>query len=279
MTETSSSGVPAVSAIQTWETHDVRSSDGTTIVYRLVGRGLPLVIVHGGANTARDYGKLAAALADRFAVHLVERRNYGFSGASGSPHSFDQESADVAAVIRATGAPADVFGHSAGALVSLHAAREYPELVRRLALYEPPLSAAGAHILETLDRQKKLIAQGQILDALVLGYVALLGMDADVARQRLALKSATLDELARQTVNDVEAWAALDPDATRWRSLTMPTLLLRGTESVEHPLRDSIDRLHDALPNSSVEELLGQDHVAHILAPEMVASSLRAFFL
>ena len=37
-----------------WRTHECASTDGTVIKYRIMGkRGMPLVIVHGGASSAQ----------------------------------------------------------------------------------------------------------------------------------------------------------------------------------------------------------------------------------
>src|SRR3546814_17620310 len=75
----------------------------------------------------------------QFRVARVERRNYGVSGTRASPISWEQEVGDVGAVVEALGGRCHLFGHSAGALVSLHVARSRPELIDQLALYEPPL--------------------------------------------------------------------------------------------------------------------------------------------
>lgn len=260
----------------TWRTREVRSTDGTRILYREAGEGRPLVIVHGGANTARDYYALAREL-DGFRIALIERRNYGHSGAGPAPHDFSQDGADVAAVINDFSGRADLFGHSAGALVALHVARDRPGCVGRLALYEPPLSAAGPGLDPVLSEQRRLVRAGDPLAALVLGYTRVLGMDPDVARHRLSLKTSDLDALAAQTLNDVEAWARLSPDPAAWRDISQSTLLLRGEESIEHPLRDSVAQLADILARARLVELPGQDHIAHIVAPAQLAAALQGF--
>jgi pimeloyl-ACP methyl ester carboxylesterase len=58
----------------------------------------------------------------------------------------------------------------------------------------------------------------------------------------------------------------------------VPVLLLVGSESLP-AFTDSVDMMHDALPNSQVKVLKGQMHSADISAPEMVAEALEEFLL
>lgn len=260
-----------------WATEELPSEDGLKLVVRLGGAGPLVVIVHGGANTARDYFALAERLVPRFRVALLERRNYGISGASPPPHRFEQDVGDVATLFRAYG-PGGLFGHSAGGLVALHAARAFPDLVLRLSLYEPPLSAAGPSLRPVLMAQRELAAASRLEDALVLGYVRILGLEPDAARARIGLKSAPVEALLEQALHDIEAWTAMEPTALPWAGLSAPLQLIRGADSGHHPLRDSIDLLAEANPGAEVVELPGQGHVAHVLAPDMLAAPLLRFF-
>lgn len=260
-----------------WDTKQVRSADGASITYRIAGRGDPLLIAHGGAGTAKEWYGVGELLAGSYTVALIERRNYGISDATGSPHSFEQEAADVAAVLKTFARSAYLLGHSAGGLVALHAARAYPSMVRRLALYEPPLTAAGPVVLPTLREMHKLIDAGNPIEALVLGYTKIVGLEPDDARKRLALKP-DLREIVIPATLDVEALAALDPSPSEWSGLRMPVLLIEGEKSVSHPLRDSITALKSALPQATVHDLPGQEHVAQLLAPKLLADVLLQFF-
>src|SRR3546814_20753244 len=82
-------------------------------------------------------------LAPHFRVARVERRNYGVSGTRASPISWEQEVGDVGAVVEALGGRCHLFGHSAGALVSLPVARSRPDLIHHLPPSEPPLPGCG----------------------------------------------------------------------------------------------------------------------------------------
>ncbi|MFI1914904.1 alpha/beta fold hydrolase [Nocardia sp. NPDC020380] len=120
------------------ELGEVRADDGTRIGYRRTGRGPAVVLVHGAMMTSQLFEGLAAALAADFTVYSPDRRGRGLSGPTGPGYGIGTEIADLAVLLRETGAH-NVFGLSSGALISLNAALELPE-IRKLALYEPPLA-------------------------------------------------------------------------------------------------------------------------------------------
>lgn len=117
----------------------VRSADGTEITYLVRGEGPVLVAVHGGLGTALSLMPLADHLTDRFTVALVNLRGHGTSQRGLSPPHIDRYTEDVGAVIDTLGPIDALFGYSFGAVVALEAALSAPDLVPRLALYEPPL--------------------------------------------------------------------------------------------------------------------------------------------
>src|SRR5215213_8547814 len=129
----------------------VTSKDGTSIAYDRQGSGPAVILVGGGLVdplTGRagrwENAPLAAELAGRFTVYNYDRRGRGGSGDT-LPYAVDREVEDLEALIEEAGGSASVFGYSSGAVLSLRAAAS-GLAIPRLALYEPPLSAAGSRI-------------------------------------------------------------------------------------------------------------------------------------
>jgi pimeloyl-ACP methyl ester carboxylesterase len=58
--------------------------------------------------------------------------------------------------------------------------------------------------------------------------------------------------------------------------LAVPTLLLLGEHSPPS-LKKPTATLHDALPNSRIAVLPGQQHIAHYTAPELFAAEVVRF--
>ena len=90
----------------------IRTTGGVGVTVHSVGDGPGLVILHGGAIGLREYGRLADALAERFTVHLYNRRGRPDAAPlDRRTYSIATDLADLAAVLEHTGAGM-VFGHS-----------------------------------------------------------------------------------------------------------------------------------------------------------------------
>jgi pimeloyl-ACP methyl ester carboxylesterase len=262
-----------------WQTHHVASkTDGLDIVYHEAGRGKPLVIVHGGGSNAEPYRRLGDMLTAHFRVVRVERRNYGVSGTRASPITWEQEVGDVGAVIEAVGGRCHLFGHSAGALVSLHVARRRPELVDRLALYEPPLLGGGPGVVAVKAKFDALIAEGKKDEALILIYGHFVGLPEDVVRASIGTRGPDVYGLLPGASADLEALTTLDTDPADWAGIRLETLLLVGEKSAAHPLLDSSAGLAKVLANSRTVTLPGQGHSAQVSAPDLVAAAIDPWF-
>ena len=85
----------------------VASRDGTTIGYRKFGAGPGIVLVHGGAQAAQNFTRLAGALSDAFTVYVPDRRGRGRSGPPGEHYGLVAECEDVDAPLSSTGSAQD----------------------------------------------------------------------------------------------------------------------------------------------------------------------------
>jgi pimeloyl-ACP methyl ester carboxylesterase len=149
-----------------WEPGTVTSADGTAVGFRRYGGAGPAVIlVHGGAQAAQNFGRLAAELAGGFTVYVPDRRGRGTSGPPGERYGLDTERDDLAALVRLSGAR-HLFGLSSGGLIVLHAARTIPG-IRGIAVYEPPLSIDGSTPLDWVPRYERELAAGNLGGAAV----------------------------------------------------------------------------------------------------------------
>ncbi len=146
-------------------THTVRSTDGATISYLSMGSGPALLVIPGALALAADYLAFAHAMADRFTVHIVERRGRGHSSPQGDDYSVDKERMDVLALQQKTGA-SFLVGHSFGGLVALEAARNNPGLAK-LAVYEPGVSIAGSIPMDWMPAYEQKLGEKKYYDALV----------------------------------------------------------------------------------------------------------------
>lgn len=108
------------------------------------GSGDPLVLLHGGLVDARFFEPNLGPLAERFHVYTPERRGHGHTPDVPGPITYQLMSDETIAFLEAVvGEPADLVGHSDGAVVAMLVAMQRPELVKRLVLISGGFSKAG----------------------------------------------------------------------------------------------------------------------------------------
>ncbi|MET8090473.1 alpha/beta fold hydrolase [Micromonospora sp. NPDC005220] len=264
----------------------VESTDGTRLVVRRLGVGDPVVLVHGSGGGLHSWATVAEHLAHEYEVWLPARRGYGPSDVPVGTKSFRDETADLIAVVEAarqpSGRPVHLVGASYGATLALHTAVADPHDVRSLAVFEPPLFAAGAEIVPLLDRYRAAFERD---DAAAMA-AALHDVTRVPAEIVAALAVSAGDRVpdpvesrraAIGWLHDLEALAQDSTDITRWSSIAVPTLLLAGADTWE-PMPTTMNALATTIPAARHVVWPGQSHFVTMTAPALVADALRQFF-
>src|SRR4051794_24068018 len=98
------------------------------------GHGVPVICLHSGGLSSRQWRRLAALLAPSHRVILPDLIGYGATGAwpAGEPFHFQRDVDAIVALARTLDQPAHFVGHSYGGFLAMHVARAVP--VRSLAL-------------------------------------------------------------------------------------------------------------------------------------------------
>ncbi|MFC6992235.1 alpha/beta fold hydrolase [Haladaptatus sp. GCM10025707] len=255
----------------------VRSADGIEIAYEKTGHGPPMVLVHGTTADHTRWEPIRSALEEHFTLYAIDRRGRGESG-DAPEYSLEREVEDVVAVVDSIGEPVVLLGHSYGALCSLEAAL-HTENVSKLVLYEPPFSPTGQVISshETLEAIQALVDRNQNEQALVRFFEDVAGMPpAEVDVLRRAPNWPDRVAAAHTIAREEAAPDAYEFDADRLAALTMPTLLLTGSESAPF-LREATATLAETLPNSRIVTFEGHGHVAINSAPDEFVDAVLTF--
>lgn len=275
-----------------YTTGTVTSRDGTTIGFRRLGSGPAVILLHGGMQAAQNLMKLAVLLAQDFEVFVPDRRGRGLSGPQLEPFDVTRSVDDVQALVEATGAQR-IFGLSAGALVALRAALTTPEL-RRVALYEPPLSIAGSVPLGWLPRFHRELRDGDLTGALItnlkgLGTEPVFGriprgilapvLSVGARFQKTAPGDVALLDLVPTQRFDLELIGQLADTTPECSTITADVLLLAGSKSPPY-FHTAVSALDAVIPHAQSLTLPGLRHSGpdddgH---PDVVARELRPFF-
>lgn len=252
----------------------VCSHDGTEIGYLQLGSGPALVMVHGAWGSRDAWLEVAKLLAERCSCYLMDRRGRGRSG-DRADYCMDREIEDIEAVLEVAGPDASLLGHSSGAIYALEVARRVP--VSRLVLYEPPLRWRGQRAESFLQRFRAEVNTGCLDRAATLFFRE----EARLEDDELSVLQSTpawpqMTARARTCVREWEAILDAELQVERYRDVSVPTLLLAGTETAGHP-SFATSQLEELLPHVRTTMLPGQGHMANHAVPDVVAGTVSRF--
>jgi len=238
--------------------------DGTSLSYRVVGSGPPVLFVHGIGLDAACWEPQEAGLADEVRLICLDLRGHGKSTTDPATIRIDTFVGDLQAVLRheLDGRGAHVCGNSLGAVLAVHLAVAAPELVTSVLLSDGwTFNEAAASGVEMLAEQARNASM------------------PDIARARVPLAfgpatpSAMID-------NAVAVLAAKDHDAyvatarAMWLSdtrdlcelVSQPALVVVGELDAIAPPGRSFE-LAAALHRAPVEIIAGAGHVPNLEKP------------
>jgi pimeloyl-ACP methyl ester carboxylesterase len=225
------------------------------------------VLVHGAATTSADWVFAMQHLRERFTVVSMDRRGRGRSS-DGPEYAMEREAEDILAVLEAVGGEL-LLGHSYGALCSILTVQR-TDRVRKLVLYEPPIAIRPTF----LDGMEERVAAGdheEVLFAFLKGTGV---PEAQVEWIRASPAWPVLLDAARTLPRELRA-------GSRWQNpagpIDVPTLFLRGGDTTSVAYLDTFEALQAAFPDSRLELLPGQTHIAHVLAAKEFARAVTTF--
>jgi pimeloyl-ACP methyl ester carboxylesterase len=125
-------------------TGSVVTVGGRATWYAEYGAGEPLVYLHGGFSSAREFEPVREAYAARFHVFTPDRRGHGHTPDVPGPFTYELFADDTVAFLdEVVGGPAHLVGYSDGAIAALHVALARPDLVRRMVLISGQFHQSG----------------------------------------------------------------------------------------------------------------------------------------
>jgi pimeloyl-ACP methyl ester carboxylesterase len=256
----------------------VTSKDGTRIGVECGGTGPTLLFVHGGVGDRTRWTPMVPLLASRFTVCAMDRRGRGASGDS-PDYGLAREAEDVAAVVNARVGPVFVFGHSLGGVAALEAAF-LTDRITKLMLYEPPLHEPFDNdlFIAVAARVDEMARKGELEEALVAFQTEIVKQSPEeIARMKTRPTWPGLVASMAVHPRQMRALAAYRFDASRMKSVRMPTLLLIGEDTASPYARQSIAALQESLPNPTLVVLERQEHNAMEAGRDLLANAIIKF--
>jgi pimeloyl-ACP methyl ester carboxylesterase len=263
----------------------ITTRDGTGIALHSSGTGPGIVVVHGGGVTIEEYRRLAAALADRFTVHLYNRRGRAEAAPKHATYTVDEDIDDLAAVLQHTGAR-NALGHSYGGFVVLRAALRLP--LERIALYDPTVSLSGGFPTAFLDEFEEAIQAGNQARALAVmsrglrsaGPLSSLPLGVQTAISQAFLRTRigrTMGDLLPTTLLEARQVQAHDGPAEDYAGIASDVLLATGAWSPPY-YREVNDALARVIKKAQTERLPRSAHDAINIARAQFIKPFASFF-
>lgn len=250
-----------------------------TLAVHVQGAGDPVVLLHSGGLSSRQWRKLTALLLPSYQVLVPDLLGYGASGPwpDGVPFHFRTDALAVAALIDTLPAAARVVGHSYGGLIALHLALLRPGRVRSLALYEPvafgildePEDAAERASLELVQTPYE-----RDPDAWLAGFVDWWNGPGSYAALP-AEAQATWRAAGWKVSQEVLSLTADRTDRRGYGAIAVPTLLLGGERSPRTERR-VLEKLAAALPKATLTVVAGAGHMGPITHADEVNRAIAA---
>lgn len=224
----------------------------------------PLILLHGGTQTAHSWDLIALTLHNRFDVLVPELRGHGDSDWSSEGHyKLSDYVGDLLAFLNRVGrSPVPLVGLSLGARIALAAAAARPEAVEKLALIDIGLTRRSNAGRERIQRFR----QGS--DELEFDQFVQLARQFNPRRSEEQLR-ASLRHHLRELPSGLWTWKydrrfrtegkTFTPDrksstAALAPKVQVPTLVVRGGDS-DVTTADAARKLAEALPNGTFVEI------------------------
>jgi pimeloyl-ACP methyl ester carboxylesterase len=247
------------------------------LYYRVIGRGTPLLLLHGLMASGLMFDPLVELLRHDFRIVIPDLRGHGQSGAMSGPYDVSGLAGDLEAVLGDAGcARANVFGYSHGGAVAQELARAQPQAVAKLFLV-----CTYACNVATLREYLEGLAMVSLLSAISPRMVARLMLRLG----RSAMPGMTAEKTVWMTdiigANDRQKMRAaakglLTFDSRPWlKDISAPTLVIAGAEDAAVPAHH-FRSLASGIPGAQGIVVPGAGHTLLWTHTEELAALVRA---
>lgn len=251
---------------------DVFDSNGVKIRYVTVGKGEPVVLLHGWMSDSGMWGRLDSnPAAKEYQLIAVDLRGHGKSDKPHEPERYGPEMAeDVVRLLDHLKLPkAHLVGYSMGAIVAGKVAATHPDRVSSVVYggQAPMLTGKVKADAREIDVFARAVEGGTGLGPYLLEV-----MPAD--KPKLTAEQANALAKVLYGDKDVKAFAAagrgikdLDVTGDELKKCEAPTLFVHGSKDAD-ATRDRAAAIVKLLGRGEIKVIEGADHMTTLTRPE-----------
>jgi 3-oxoadipate enol-lactonase len=254
-------------------------SDDAEIVYRVLGEGLPVILLHPFPANHEFWLPVAESLSTRYRVILPDLRGHGDSGVGEGPATMDKHAADLARVMDdAEIGRAPLVGVSIGGYALFEFWRRHRGRVAALTLCNTKAPADSAEA-----RAGRLQAANDVLERGTEPFFEsmiprLLGQTTRETRPDLVAGALRMmRKMSPEDVAQVQRGMAARPDSVdTLKTINVPTLLLTGEEDILTGVNEA-ELMRQHISGSQLRVIPKAGHYSPWEQPEEVGKLLRQF--
>ena len=260
------------------DSHQIKSGD-TEIVYRVLGDGPPVVLLHPFPANHEFWMPVAQALATRYRIILPDLRGHGDSGVGQGPATMDKHAADLAGVMDdADIGRAPLVGASIGGYVMFEFWRKYRGRAAALVLCNTKAPADSAEARAgRLQAANDVLERGteQFFESMI---PRLLGKTTRETRPDLVAGALNMmRKMSPEDVAQVQRGMAERPDSMdTLKTINAPTLLVTGDEDILTGVNEA-ELMRQHISGSQLRVIPKAGHYSPWEQPEEAARLLRQF--
>ncbi|AFZ82868.1 alpha/beta fold hydrolase [Candidatus Kinetoplastidibacterium crithidiae] len=254
------------------------------LYYNKIGKGKPIVMVHGSLCDSRYWKKQIDVFSSFFEVYSINLRHYWPNDCNSNYENFSvkQHSNDLITFIKKIiDRPVYLLGHSRGGAISIETAIKEPSIVDKLILADPGgFKIEGmVNIFDERDdfrlRSSKLVLENKKEEGLQLFIDTVSGQNT-WARMVSWFKQMVHDNAKTLIAQSKEPPFILNIE--NLSNISMPTLLIGGSLSPS-PYPEILDKLQQIIPNNTRINIIGSSHGMNIGNPKVFNSSVCNFLM
>jgi pimeloyl-ACP methyl ester carboxylesterase len=234
------------------------NANGIVIRYAVYGRGMPVILLHGGLANADYWGNQIEALAMHRTVIVMDSRGHGASTHDARPYGYDLMADDVVALMDVLKVPkADIVGWSDGAVLGLDLAMRHPDRVGKIVAFAAHTRTSG--VIDGVEKNPTFAA-----------YIERAGHEYEA-------RSTTPKEYGAFVEQIGKMWAS-EPNWTdaQLKTITAPVLVM-GADHDEGIKREHTEYIAATIPGAGLLILPNVSHFAFLQDPGLFNYAIRRF--
>jgi len=228
-----------------------------TLAYERLGKGMPLMLIHGYPLDHTSWDEVASLLENKFDVILPDLRGFGQSTTVETPYTISDMADDLASLLdHLEVEKAALAGHSMGGYVALAFAKKYPQRVSGLGLVS---SQAVADSPEGKDRRYQTAADVVEKGVNIVAEAMTPKLSTDASVQAF-VRDVIVKQSKSSVIGALKAMAERENLMSHLSSVKFPVVLIHGNADLLIPI-ERAKEIKAVLPSAQFVELQGAGHM------------------